>query len=104
MDEDLSTDKTKVYRELINNDIKIVNRGTSDKRDVWTNAKLLFDKSRFNEARDILNKAESKYNDTTIDLLGHSLGSAVAEDLGNDGRVKNAITLNKPTTPLDLFK
>ena len=107
LDEDLSTDKTKVYRDLINNDIKVVNRGTSDKRDILTDAKLLFgykDKTRFNEARDVLNKVKSKYNDKTIDLLGHSLGSAVAEDLGNDERVKNVITLNKPTTPLDLFK
>ncbi len=34
LDEDLSTDKTKVYRDLDNNDIKMVNRGTYDKRDV----------------------------------------------------------------------
>jgi hypothetical protein len=37
-------------------------------------------------------------------MVGHSLGAAVAEDLGNDPRVKNVITLNKPTTPYDLIK
>jgi hypothetical protein len=37
-------------------------------------------------------------------MIGHSLGAAVAEDLGNDPQVKNVITLNKPTTPYDLIK
>ncbi len=107
LDEDLSTDKTKVYRDLDNNDIKMVNRGTYDKRDVLTDAKLIFgykDKSRFNEAREILNKVKNKYPDKSIDMIGHSLGAAVAEDLGNDPQVKNVITLNKPTTPYDLIK
>jgi hypothetical protein len=41
----------------------MVNSGTYDKRDVLTDAKLIFgykDKSRFDEARDILNKIEKK--------------------------------------------
>jgi putative lipase involved disintegration of autophagic bodies len=85
----------------------MVNRGAYDKRDVLTDAKLIFgykDKSRFNEAREILNKVKNKYPDKTIDMISHSLGAAVAEDLGNDPRVKNVITLNKPTTPYDLIK
>jgi hypothetical protein len=36
-------------------------------------------------------------------VLGHSLGATVAETLGDDERVKNVITLNKPTTPKDLI-
>jgi hypothetical protein len=37
-------------------------------------------------------------------MIGHSLGAAVAEDLGNDPQVKNVITLIQPTTPYDLLK
>ena len=70
LDEDLSTDKTKVYKDLDNDDIKIVNRGTFDKRDVLTDAKLILgikDKNRFNEAREILEKVKNKYPDKSID-------------------------------------
>ncbi len=108
LDEDLSTDKTKVYRDLDSDDIKIVNRGTFDKRDVLTDAKLILgikDKNRFNEAREILEKVKNKYPNKSIDVIGHSLGAKVAEDLGkNDPRIKNIITLNKPTTPYDLIR
>ena len=107
LDEDLSTDKTKIYRDITNGDIKMVNRGTSDMRDVITDAKLLFgfkNNNRYNEGRQILNKVKEKYPNKSIDVLGHSLGASVAEDIGNDPQVKNIITLNKPTTPMDLIK
>ena len=107
LDNDLSTDKTKVYIDKNTNDIAMVNRGTSDFKDVITDTKLLFgykDKSRFGEARDVLNKIKNKYPNASIDSIGHSLGSTVAEDIGNDPQVKNVITLNKPTTPKDLIK
>jgi putative lipase involved disintegration of autophagic bodies len=72
----------------------MVNRGTSDFKDVMTDAKLLFgykDKSRFGEAKDVLNKVKQKYTDKNIDVLGHSLGATVAEALGDDPRIKNII-------------
>ena len=106
LDENLSTDKTKVYLDNKTGDIKMVNRGTSDFKDVFTDAKLLMgfkDKSRFNEARGILNEIKNKYPQKSIDVYGHSLGASVAEDLGKDERIKNVITLNKPTTPKDLL-
>jgi hypothetical protein len=106
LDNELSTNKTKVYIDKNTNDIAMVNRGTSDFKDVMTDAKLLFgykDKSRFNEAKDVLNKVKQKYTDKNIDLIGHSLGATVAETLGDDPRIKNIITLNKPTTPKDLI-
>ncbi len=84
----------------------MVIRGTSDLKDVLTDTKLLFgykDKSRFGEARDVLNKVKQKYTDKNIDVIGHSLGATVAEDLWTDERVKNVITLNKPSTPKDLI-
>lgn len=105
LDENLSTDKTKVYKTN-DNEIIIANRGTSDKKDVITDLKLAFgykDK-RFNEAKDILDKVKNKYPNSSIDTIGHSLAGVIAEELGKDPQIKNVITLNKPTTPLDLFK
>lgn len=105
LDNELSTDKTKVYIDKNTNDIAMVNRGTSDFKDVMTDAKLLFgyNDKRFNEPKEILNKIKQKYTDKNIDLIGHSLGAKIAETLGDDPQVKNIITLNKPTTPKDLF-
>lgn len=105
LDNELSTNKTKVYIDKNSNDIAMVNRGTSDFKDVLTDAKLFFgykDK-RFNEPKEILNKIKQKYKDKNIDLIGHSLAGAIAEDLGDDPQVKNIITLNKPTMPKDLI-
>ena len=106
LDPELSTDKTKVYVDKNTNDITMVNRGTSDFKDVMTDAKMLFgyNDKRFNEPKEILGKIKQKYTDKNIDLLGHSLGAKIAETLGDDPRVKNVITLNKPTTPKDLIK
>jgi hypothetical protein len=106
LDSELSTDKTKVYVDKNTNDIMMVNRGTSDFKDVMTDAKMLFgyNDKRFNEPKEILGKIKQKYTDKNIDLLGHSLGAKIAETLGNDSQVKNVITLNKPTTPKDLIQ
>jgi hypothetical protein len=106
LDPELSTDKTKVYVDKNTNDITMVNRGTSDFKDVMTDAKMLFgyNDKRFNEPKEILGKIKQKYTDKNIDLIGHSLGAKIAETLGDDPRVKNIITLNKPTTPKDLIQ
>jgi hypothetical protein len=106
LDNELSTDKTKVYVDRNTNDITMVNRGTSDFKDVITDAKLIFgyNDKRFNEHKEILNEVKKKYTDKNIDLIGHSLGAKIAETLGDDPQVKNIITLNKPTTPKDLIK
>lgn len=106
LDNDLSTDKTKVYIDKNTNGIAMVNRGTSDFKDVMTDAKLLFgyNDKRFNEPKEILGKIKQKYTDKNIDVIGHSLGAKVAETLGDDPQVKNIITLNKPTTPKDLIQ
>jgi hypothetical protein len=105
LDNDLSTDKTKVYINKDTNEISMVNRGTSDIKDVMTDVKMFFgyNDERFDEPRLILDKIKSKYPTSTIDILGHSLGAKVAEEIGRDPVVKNIITLNKPTTPKDLL-
>jgi hypothetical protein len=106
LDKDLSTDKTKIYRDTETGDIKMVNRGTSDIKDVITDAGLLFGykNNRYNEGRQILQQVKQKYPDKSIDVIGHSLGASVAEDIGKDPQIKNVITLNKPTTPMDLIR
>lgn len=106
LDTDLSTDKTKVYKDMKTGEISMVNRGTSGVRDVISDVRLLFGyrDSRFDEGRKILQQIKEKYPNTSIDALGHSLGASVAEDLGNDPAIKNVITLNKPTVPSDIFK
>ena len=107
LDPELSTDKTKVYVDKNTGEAVIANhRGTSDMSDIIMDAKLLMgykDKSRFGEARDVLNKVKSKYPNASIDLLGHSLTGAIAEDLGTDPQIKNVITLNKAITPTHLI-
>lgn len=105
LDNDLSTNKIKVYINKDTNEISMVNRGTSDIKDVITDVKLFFGykDDRFKESKDILNKIKEKYPNNPIDILGHSLAGAIAETIGNDTQVKNIITLNKPTTPLDLI-
>lgn len=108
LDNELSTDKTKVYftNDDDNNEVVIANRGTSDIKDVLSDMKLIFGykDNRFNEGQDILNNVKRKYGNYSIDSIGHSLGASVAENIGNDSQVKNIITLNKPTTPYDIFK
>ncbi len=42
LDNELSTDKTKVYVDQKSNDIAMVDRGTNDFKDVMTDTKLLF--------------------------------------------------------------
>ena len=105
LDNNLSTDKTKVYINKDTNEISMVNRGTSDFKDIITDVKLFFGykDDRFKESQDILNKIKEKYPNNPIDILGHSLAGAIAETIGHDTQVKNIITLNKPTTPLDLI-
>jgi hypothetical protein len=61
LDPELSTDKTKIYIDRNTNDITMVNRGTSDFKDVITDAKLIFgyNDKRFNEPKEILNNVEN---------------------------------------------
>ena len=72
LDNELSTDKTKVYIDKNTNDIAMVNRGTSDFKDVMTDAKLLFgyNDKRFNEPKEILNKIKQNIQIKTLTLLG----------------------------------
>ncbi len=63
MDNKLSTDKANLYIGKNSNDIAMVKRGTSDFKDVMTDAKLVFgyNDKRFNEPKEILNKIKQKY-------------------------------------------
>jgi hypothetical protein len=67
----LYTDNTKVYVDKNTNDIAMINRGTSDFKDVMTDAELLFgyNDKKFNEPKEILNNIKQKYCDKISNIL-----------------------------------
>ena len=71
LDPELSTDKTKIYVDKKTKDITMVNRGTSDFKDVITDAKLIFgyNDKRFNEPKEILNKVKKNTQIKILTLL-----------------------------------
>ena len=104
IDKDLSNQIVQVYYNPITGQAVVVHRGTAGINDVIVDTKLLFgfkNNNRFNDARKIQNLAESKYGPKNVSTIGHSLGAAIAEDVGKNS--KEIITLNKPITPLDIF-
>jgi hypothetical protein len=104
IDKSLSTNETQVYTNNSTPQVIVVHRGTKGMKDIITDTKLLFgfkNNNRFNDARKIQQQAENKYGSKNISTIGHSLGAAIAEDIGRNS--KEIITLNKPTLPLDIL-
>ena len=105
IDPSLSGERAQVWYNPTTKQAVVVHRGTASFQDVMTDARLFFgDKSgkRFRHADNIQKKAEAKYGKAHVSTLGHSLGSSVAEKVGQ--RSKEVLTLNKPTTLEDLAK
>jgi hypothetical protein len=105
IDPSLSGERVQVWYNPTTKQAVVVHRGTAGFQDVMTDARLFFgDKSgkRFRHAENIQKKAEAKYGKEHVSTLGHSLGSSVAEKVGQDS--KEVLTLNKPTTLEDLAK
>ena len=104
IDKDLSNQMVQVYYNPLTGQAVIVHRGTANINDVIVDTKLLFgfkNNSRFNDARNIQKLTEKKYGPNNVSTIGHSLGAAIAEDVGKNS--KEIITLNKPITPTDIF-
>jgi hypothetical protein len=104
IDKSLSNQLIQVYYNENTNQAVVVHRGTANMNDVIVDTKLLFgfkNNSRFNDARNIQKLAEKKYGNNNVSTIGHSLGAAIAEDVGKNS--KEIITLNKPITPSDIF-
>ena len=105
IDPSLSGERVQVWYNPTTKQAVVVHRGTASFQDVMTDARLFFgDKSgkRFRHAENIQKKAEAKYGKAHVSTLGHSLGSSVAEKVGQNS--KEVLTLNKPTTLEDLAK
>jgi len=102
IDKELSGRRAQVYSGRDNNAV-VVHRGTSNLADWGTNLGLTlgYKGKRYNHARKVQRKAIAKYGNKNITTVGHSQGGRWAELLGRGG--KDVYTLNKPTTPLDLF-
>lgn len=105
IDRELTDDTIKVYRNNDTNEVVVAPKGTASLGDVATDVKMFFgvkDK-RFKSAKEKLDKVKAKYPDSKIDLAGHSLSGKIVEEIGgNDDRVNNIYTLNKPTTAFDI--
>lgn len=104
IDKDLSNRKVQVYKKKDDNQAVVVHRGTNNLSDWMTNLKMTLgykNDDRFKNSKKIQKLAEEKYGAENISTLGHSLGSRLAEEVGN--KSKEVITLNKPTLPFDLL-
>lgn len=101
-DPDLSTMETKVFSK--GGVPTIVHRGSTTVRDWADNALhgigLGMYSKRLNEAKRITKAVEQKYG-TGANAIGHSRGGFLSENSGAHGQI---LTLNKATSPFDIFK
>jgi len=106
-DDSLSGQRAQVYHNSSTNQTYVVHRGTQGLQDILTDFKLAFfpslymSSARFQHAKDIQQKAETKYGKENILTTGHSLGAKLASDVG--GNSKEIITYNKPILPNEIF-
>lgn len=103
-DDSLSGRRVQVYVNHRGKAI-VVHRGTEGLPDVWSDVKfsLGYKKSkRFKHASKIQNEAEKKYGADRITTMGHSLGGAIAENVGQHSR--KIITYNKAVGLGDIGK
>lgn len=107
LDKELSDPRVQVYKKKGTNEAAVVHRGTKGLNDYLTDLQLTlgFDISnteRAKHSKKIQKEAEHKYGKTNISTLGHSLGSKLASDVGQDS--KEIININKAVAPQDLYK
>ena len=107
LDKDLSSQRVKVYINPTTREAYVVHRGTASIQDVGNDLKMAlgFDISgskRVKHAKEVQKKTESKYGKDNVTTIGHSLGSKIASDVGQDS--KAIINLNKAVIPSDLNK
>jgi hypothetical protein len=100
VDRSLSGRRAQVYHNPNTKQTIVVHRGTQGARDWVTDlqyglygSKRAMNLRRFQHANRIQQEAEHKYGRDHLTTIGHSLGAAIAENVGKDGEV---LTLNKP--------
>jgi phage gp46-like protein len=107
VDRELSGQRVQVYKNKNNNQAVVVHRGTKGLQDVWNDVKYAFGSNlkktkRVKHAKKIQQKAQEKYGKENISTLGHSLGSKIAREVGND--TKEVIELNPAYNIPDALK
>ena len=105
-DEQLSGRRAQVYYNPGTGKVVVNHRGTQGKQDIFTDAKLflapsLYKKTRrYQHAKEIQQRAETKYGAKNITTVGHSLGARIASDVGR--KSSKIVTYNKPVHALDI--
>lgn len=110
IDNSLSGQRVKTYVNNDTGEVVFAVRGTKGMKDVLTDMKLFFTPKsklkkldRFKHADKVLKEAEQKYGAENISVIGHSLGSKIAETIGSE-KNKNIITYNKPVLPFERIR
>jgi hypothetical protein len=106
LDPSLSDKEVQVYKKKGTNEAVVVHRGTQGIKDWGTDLQLALGMDikqgrRYKHSEDIQKKAEAKYGSQNVSTLGHSLGSKLASDVGENS--KEIINLNKAVVPSDLL-
>lgn len=104
-DEELSTNKSKVFYNPETGKSAVVHRGTVGTLSDWKNNAIYAmggkqaykNTDRYKNAKRIQDAASAKYGNENLTTLGHSQGGLQAELLGKHGA--ETITLNKATRP-----
>jgi len=104
-DEELSTNKSKVYTDPETGQTVVAHRGTTGTISDWSNnaayalggETLYKTTDRYKQAKGVQKAAEKKYGRDNLITIGHSQGGLQAELLGKKG--DEVITLNKATRP-----
>ena len=107
LDKELSGQRVQVYRNPKTNQVVVSHRGTQGIHDIGNDLKYalgfdLHNTERFKHAQDIQRKAEAKYGAENITTIGHSLGSKLARDVGQNS--KEVIELNPAYNIPDALK
>lgn len=100
LDNFLSNNDVKVFHNPNKNKLLIAGAGTHKMSDIATDVNLaignLKNTDRYKEARDILNKAKTKYQPKDTTIVGHSLFGTIAGYIANKN--DRVITLDKGAT------
>jgi len=107
IDNELSGQRAQVYKKKGTNEAVVVHRGTKGLEDLGNDVKLAlgFDISNTNRvkhAKEVQQKAEQKYGSQNVSTVGHSLGSHISSQVGQNS--KEIINLNKAVVPANLGK
>lgn len=99
MDKELSNNESRVYFKPEDNDLLVSYRGTTNLKDVGTDAYILFGglktTNRFKNSQKTLDAAKDKYKDANTTIIGHSLGGSLASAVKTDTSKDKVIGLDK---------